>query len=299
MKRNAEGFSVAEMLVAMVIALFALLAVLSAYTQANSIKTHVQGTIRIQGNVRLAMDRLSREMRMTGFAVPHGWEMGATASWNPPIFHAENDEVGFRADVDGGKAEITCTPDSTNANCLLNKLRLDSLDYYQNLNCNNPDGSLGGLKLIADMEGVWKPFTCTGFSVSDDSISVASVPDAAFEAGLAHVATVEQIYYRYLPSAQPPYGRLLRHVRYDNTPDNTFPPTGVTWVPVADHLTDFWMEYQDGSGTAITGSPMTVAQRAAIRRVAIFMEGYDKAGPDDPPQVIQVRSEVLVRNRRG
>ena len=299
MKRNSEGFSLVEMLVALVVSLIALFAVLSAYSQANSVKTHVQGTIQIQGNVRLAMDSLSREMRMAGFAVPLGWEIGATTSWGPPIFHAEPTEIGFRADIDGGKAEITCTPDSTNANCPLTKLRLDPLDYYQNLNCDNPDGSLGGLKLIADIEGVWKPFTCTGYSVSDDSISVSNVPDGEFEAGVGHVATVEQVYYRYVPSAQPPYGRLLRHVRYDNTPDDTFPPGGVSWIPVADHLTDLSMQYQDAAGAAITGSPMSVAQRAAITRVGVFMEGYDKAGPDGRPQVIQVRSAVLIRNRRG
>ena len=57
------------------------------------------------------------------------------------------------------------------------------------------------------------------------------------------------------------------------------------------------MEYQDFSGGTITGSPMTASQRVRVNRVVIFMEGYDQAGPDGHPQLIQVRSAVLIRNR--
>ena len=226
MTRKNEGFSLIELLVGLVVSLVVLFAVLSAYSQANSVKTHVQGTVKIQGNVRLAMDRLSREMRMTGFAVPSGSQMvGAKTRWSPAIFHANQTEIGFRADMDGGKAEIICTPDSTNTDCPLSKLRLDAIDYYQALNCKSPDGAIGGLKLIADLKGKWLPFACTGFSGSDDSIFVSSVPDAVFEAGTAQVATVEQVYYRYVPlGAAAPTDDLLRHMRYGNTPDGQFPP---------------------------------------------------------------------------
>jgi prepilin-type N-terminal cleavage/methylation domain-containing protein len=296
MSRN-EGFSLLEVLVAMAIMVVVMLVILTAYSQGNSVKSHVQGTVEIQSNVRLAMDSISREVRMTGYGVPRGFKLGAShASWSPAIFHAGQTELGFRAEIDGGSAEIICTPDSTNMNCPLDRLRLDSIDYYEDLNCDDPGGSIGGLELIAIVDHRWDPLTCKGFTISDGSISVAKVPDLTFEAGMSGVATVEQIYYRYIPDGRPPYGSIERYVRYGNDPDDSFPPSGATWTPVADHLTDFWLEYRDAADVPLTGSTLTANQRALVRKVVLFMEGYDRVGPDGHPQLIQVRSEVLVRN---
>jgi prepilin-type N-terminal cleavage/methylation domain-containing protein len=291
-----RGFSVLELVVAIAISTVILLSVLSAYSLGSSVKSHVQGTVKIQNNVRLGMDRLARELRMTGYSVPRGFEFGSSASWSPSIFHATPTQIGIRADIDGGKAEIVCTPATANVSCPLTKLRLDTIDYYQAVNCKNLDGSTGGTKLIAVVEERWKPFTCSGYSASDGSLSVSGVPDAEFEAGISNVATVEQIYYRYVPSTQAPYGRIERTVRYGNTPDDAFPPSGETWTPIASQLTDFWLQYQDASGSVLTGSSLTAGQRSLVRKVVLFMEGYDKVGPDGHPQLIQVRSEVLVRN---
>jgi len=296
MSRN-EGFSLLEVVAAMAIMVVVMLVILTAYSQGNSLKSHVQGTVEIQSNVRLAMDNVSREVRMTGYGVPRGFKLGSShASWSPAIFYAGQTGLGFRAEIDGGNAEIVCTPDSTNSNCPLSKLRLDSIDYYEGFNCDSPDGSIGGLELIAIMDHRWKPFTCTGFSLSDGSISVSGVPNATFEAGMSGVATVEQVYYRYVPRAEAPYGAIERYVRYGNAPDDSFSPGGATWTPVADHLTDFWLEYRDAADVPLTGSTLTANQRALIRKIVLFMEGYDRVGPDGHPQLIQVRSEVLVRN---
>jgi len=295
-RTRTEGFTVLELVVAMSLSVVVMLAILSAYSQGSSIKAHVQGTLEIHSNLRLAMDRLSRELRMTGHRVPRGFEVGGTASWSPAIFHAAQTEIGFRSDLDGGNAEIVCTPLSTNTSCPLSKLRLDSIDYYEDLNCQSPDGAVGGLKLIALDEERWKGFTCSGFSLSDDSISVSGVPNGTFEAGTAEVATIEQVYFRYLPATEPPYGTLVRGIVYGNAPDDTFPASGIAWTTIADHLTDFWMEYQDVDGTVLSGSTLDPTQRALVRKIVLFLEGYDRVGVDGHPQLLQVRSEVLVRN---
>ncbi len=65
---------------------------------------------------------------------------------------------------------------------------------------------------------------------------------------------------------------------------------------VADHLTDFWIEYRDETGTALTTFPLPAVDRATVRTIVLFMEGYDEVGPNGQPQLVQVRSEILVRN---
>ncbi len=297
MVRRDNGFTLVELLLGLTLSLMLFLAVMGAYSQANSIKTHVQGTVTIQDNVRVAMDQLEQDGRMIGFGVPEGAQVGGTALWTPSVFYASPTELGFRAEIDDGRAEIICTPDSTNTNCPLSKLRLDSLKYYQGLNCAPPDGASGNLQLVAVVDGSsWQPLSCSGFNVSDTSISVATVANSTFTGGASHALTIEQVYLRYLPATQPPYGRLLRYVRYANTPDNSFPPAGASWDVVADHLTGFWLEYQDASGTVLTGNPLSAANRALISQVVLSIEGYDRVGPDGKAQLIETRSEILVRN---
>ena len=94
----------------------------------------------------------------------------------------------------------------------------------------------------------WEPAICSGFSTVDDSITMTTaLSNSTFTAGDSNVATIEQVYYRYIPGSQQPYGSLERFVRYGNSPSSVFPPTGASWTTVADHLTDFWLESQDGS----------------------------------------------------
>jgi len=293
--RRPSGFSLIELIIAMGLALLLMLGLFAAYTHATGVKSRIQGTVKIQGNVRLTMDKLTRDLRMIGFGVPDGAQIGGTATWAPAMFYAAQTQIGYRADVDGGHAEIVCTPRTANANCPLNKLRLDSIRYYQDRNCDAPDGSAMLLVAAVDRRR-WEPVSCNGYSTGDGSILVNSVTDSVFRAGDAHVATIEQVYYRYIPGSQPPYGRLVRYVRFNNTPDDTFPPTGVTWTTVADHLTDFWLEYEDRNGTTLSSFPLSTVDRIRTHTIIVFVEGYDQIGPQGQAQIVQARSEILVRN---
>jgi len=296
--RPAHGFTLVELLVSVTIVVLVFVAVLAAYTQANSLNAHVESSVLIQTNVRVGMERLERELRMIGFGVPSGSEIGGGGgSWLPPIFHATPTELGFRSEVDGGNATIVCTPRASSVLCPTDKLRLSSIQYYSALGCAAPDGSSATLPVVAVLGGAdWLPLTCSGFSGVDDSITVGDAGDSVLTGGASQVLTLEQVYFSFQPGAQPPYGRLLRHVRYDNQPDSAFPPSPVTWTVVATNLTDFWLEYQDASGTVLAGNPLSEAQRSVARKIVIFMDGYDAFGPDQQPQRLQMRSEVLIRN---
>jgi hypothetical protein len=292
-----RGLTLVELLVAVTTLLLIMLAVLGAYSQARDLKTHVEGSIRVQNNVRVALDRVERDLRMIGFGVPTGQQIGSTTLWTPRIFYASPTAIGYRADIDGSRAEVVCTPKSTNVNCPLTKLRLDSIAYYQALNCDRPDGASGDLRLVAVFDrNEWSPITCSTYTSADSSITVSSVTNNKFIAGRSEAVTLEQVYYRYFPATSPPYGTITRQIRYDNTPSSTFPPTGLASSTVARQLIDFWIEYYDGSGAQLTGSPLSSTQLPNVRSIVVFMEGYDRAGPDGHPQRIQMRSEILLRN---
>ena len=132
---------------------------------------------------------------MIGYGVPDGQEIGNTTVWTPVVFYASPVAIGFRAEIDGGRAEIICTPKSSNSNCPTTKLRLDSIDYYKNLNCIPPDGASGNLKLLAVLDrSEWSSITCSGHTASDSSITVPAVADDKFLAGISEAMTVEQVY---------------------------------------------------------------------------------------------------------
>jgi hypothetical protein len=284
-----------EVLIATALSLLLMIGLLAAYSHATAIKSNVQGTVMIQDNVRLTMDKLTRDLRMAGFGVPEGVQIGGSAAWAPAVFYANQTQIGYRADIDGGSAEIVCTPRSASSDCPLNKLRLDSIRYFQDRNCNAPGG--GAMRLVSSVDRrAWEPVTCSGYNVGDSAILVSSVTDSTFRAGESQVATIEQVYYRYLPSSQPPYGRLVRYVRFDNTPSDTYPPTGVTWTTVAHHLTDFWLEYRNPIGTTLSSFPLSSTDRRRVRKIVVFVEGYDRVGPQGQAQLVQARSEILLRN---
>ena len=294
--RSESGFTLLEVLITLALSVMLFLVVIAAYSQGNTIKAHVQGTVTAQANVRVAIEQLERDLRMIGFAVPTGERIGTTVVWTPAVFRATPTELGFRAEIDGGRSEIVCTPSSSNGLCPLNVLRLDSVQYHDNLNCDAPDGS-GNLKVIAVVDGGdWQPLTCSAVDVSNSRISVTTVTDDTFAGGSSEALTIEQLHLEYVPASQPPYGYLARKVTYVNNPSATFPGVDSSWSVVADHLTDFSLEYQDDSGTTITGNPLSAANRALIRKIVVSIEGFDQGGPDSKPQLARSRSEILVRN---
>ena len=297
-RNGCRGFSLIEFLVATTTLLLILSAVFTVLYQGQSIRARAESRSKIHANVRLAMDRLERDLRMVGFGVPAGVEIGATAVWAPAIFHAAPTEIGFRADVDGGSASITCTPKTSNSDCPRTAILLDSLDYYQSVNCKRPDNEFMNLPVVVVLDrDAWQRATCIGFDTTKGSIDVSpAVPSDTFRAGQSAVVTIEQVYYRYVVGSQPSYGRLERYVRYANTPSADFPPDGAQWAVVADHLTDFSFEYRDAAGNTLVGNPLSADNRALVSSVFMFIEGYDSVGPQQIAQLLQAESQVLVRN---
>ena len=293
-----RGFTLSELLISMALVSLMLVAMLGFVFRGQDLATRNEARTKLQNNVRFAVDRLERDLRMIGFGVPEGAQVGGSTSWLPSVFYATNTAIGFRAEADGGWASIVCTPSSSNSSCPRNETYLDLMSYYEGNNCKRPDNDSLKLPVVVSFDGdSWAPATCDSIdSVNDHLTMAANLSNNTFVAGQSNVATIEQVYYRYTSSTQPPYGRLERYVRYANTPNNTFPPTSITWTLIADHITDFWLEYRDAGGNVLTGSPLSAANRAKVASVHILVEGFDSIGPQGLPQSFQAESQVLVRN---
>ena len=52
----------------------------------------------------------------------------------------------------------------------------------------------------------------------------------------------------------------------------------------------------NGAGAVLTGNPLTAVERGQIRKIVLFVEGYDSIQPQGIIQLFQAESEVLVRN---
>ena len=293
-----RGFTLSELLISMALVSLMMVGMLTLLFRGQDIATRNESRAKLQNIVRFAVDRLERDLRMIGFGVPEGAQIGGSANWLPSIFYASGSAIGFRADADGSWASVICTPRTANVNCPRNEVYLDSIDYYESNNCRKPDDGSSYLPVVVVLDGgSWESATCSSVDTVDDHLIVtANLDNGTFVAGQSSVVTVEQVYYRYTPSTQPPYGLLERYVRYANSPSNTFPPTSVTWTVIADHLTDFWLEYRDASGSVLTGSPLSAANRANVDSIFMLVEAYDSVGAQGVPLTFEAESQVLLRN---
>ena len=102
---KTSGFSLVELSVATAVTLFIFLAAFTAYSHFHHVNASIQRSEKIHSNVRLGMDKLERELRVSGFGVPRDAQIGASTLWTPAIFHATSTEVGFRAEIDGASGE--------------------------------------------------------------------------------------------------------------------------------------------------------------------------------------------------
>ncbi len=98
----------------MVVLALMMAAALGILFQGKTTAARSESLSDIQSNVQFALGRLGRDLRMIGFGVPPGAEIGGATLRTPSIFHASSTEIGFRADADSGRASVVCTPKSTN-----------------------------------------------------------------------------------------------------------------------------------------------------------------------------------------
>lgn len=166
MKKSSQaGFTLIELLITMVIGLLVLGAVSGLFNIQQHYLANQEQIAEMQQNVRMAMDIISRELRMAGYN-PTGTLLKcsgtstATTTACAGIVSAQNTSIGFTADLNGNGA---ITADTANSN--------ENIHYALQ--------SIDGLKvLVRTANGAMQPLveniTTLSFTYYDDSGNVTT-----------------------------------------------------------------------------------------------------------------------------
>lgn len=295
MRRDAaDGFTLAEMLVSMVIFLFLMMALYSVLTQSQWLRFRNDRRVNIQDNARIALEMMERDFRMIGYGVPTGFQVNGTAQWTPAVFYATDTAIGFRAEVDNGHTVLTRSATSPPSGGGTDRLYVEDVRYYAD--ATRCGGSPWPLVVMASRKR-WEPVQCTQVDAFDKVLFInPSVTDGVFQAAKSEVVTIEQVYYWYVPNPDYPFGTLRRYVRTTNLPDDTFPPSGSDGSVLATHISSLTFQYLDARGNPLQPTPLDAAQRARVARVVITLVATDRAGPPQALQSVRLRTEVRLRN---
>jgi prepilin-type N-terminal cleavage/methylation domain-containing protein len=109
MQVSERGFSLVELLIVTALMGIVVMAVHALYTHTHRTARSSEEIVEVQQNLRVAMDRIARDIRMAGFLTPPD---------TPPISVAEIDTVTIHTVLASGKyARVTgvCWEDSTSA----------------------------------------------------------------------------------------------------------------------------------------------------------------------------------------
>jgi len=289
---SADGFTLAEMLVSMVIFLFLLMALYSILTQSHWLRFRNDRRVNIQDNARIALELMERDFRMIGYGVPTGFQVNGETRWTPAIFYATDTALGFRAEVDGGRTVLTRSATSSGGGT--DRLYVEDARYYAD--ATRCGGASWPLVVVANRKR-WEAVYCTGVDLLNNVLFITpGVTDGIFQAAKSEVVTVEQVYYQYVPNPAYPFGTLRRQVWTTHLPDDAFPPANPNWSVVATHISSLTFQYLDAQGNPLQPVPLDAAQRARVDRIVITLVATDRAGPMQALQSIRLRTEVRLRN---
>jgi type II secretory pathway pseudopilin PulG len=98
------GFSLVETLVSMAIFLFVLLAVFASYTPNRAIQARGERQVDVQQNARLALDEMTREIRMAGYFPENFDDPPADPALGAPVRIATDSALAVYGDTDGSDA---------------------------------------------------------------------------------------------------------------------------------------------------------------------------------------------------
>ncbi|MCP4566721.1 MAG: prepilin-type N-terminal cleavage/methylation domain-containing protein [FCB group bacterium] len=112
--RSNAGFTLIELLVALLITGIITAAMFRVYVNQHHAWMIQDSVIEMQQNARAAIDELTRQLRMTGYALPNGTSPMAVYNTNPDtiaVFYRNNTtcEASLDADMPTPSSELDCT----------------------------------------------------------------------------------------------------------------------------------------------------------------------------------------------
>lgn len=118
-EEHTPGFTLIELLIAMAVGMIILTAVYSVFTQQSKQFANQEVVVEMQQNARMAMDIITRDIRLAGYAPPNpsitlarcSGSLTASSTTCVGIRNASANYVSFAADLDG---DGSLTMDNTN-----------------------------------------------------------------------------------------------------------------------------------------------------------------------------------------
>jgi prepilin-type N-terminal cleavage/methylation domain-containing protein len=269
------GFSLVEILVVMAIMGVVTMAVYSLYQTNQKTATTQDNVVELQQNLRIALDRMERDIRMAGFMVPSSTTplSAATATsltlqTASAVGRIARVAANFSSPVDATTSVTITVASADMARLFANGDRVRIIrPPNQSQPISNP------------------PFTVTGVNPSGPTIDLSgfSSPGINYKAGDVIVRTTagapDPNTVTYALGASPNNDQLIRTAN-SGTPDI-----------VADGLTTLGFTYLLDNGTH-TPTPSNLSQ---IKAVEIDITG--QAFSQDGPKTREIRGLVTIKNR--
>jgi prepilin-type N-terminal cleavage/methylation domain-containing protein len=140
--RNQDGFTLVELMVAMSIFLLILVGVFQVFDPSHSAYQASESKLGVQQNARVAMDRMARQIRMTGY-FPENVDTNPGNDIANPVQAASDTALAVAGDLDGTGASMVYT------------FCLDS----------------AGLRLVRGAIGTGASYTCSNGQVMAESVT--------------------------------------------------------------------------------------------------------------------------------
>jgi len=289
MKPMQKGFSLVELLVSLAIFSVVIVSILSIFTHSQWLYVASEGRSNAQDNARLAMEQVERDLRLVGLGVSRGVDVTGGVSgaspWMPAIFYASATEIGYRAESNNQNTQLTANaPEATNTRIHVARTSIGTTPF--------------GL-VLARRGMQWQALTALG--VASDANGPyfdlgAAVNAGGFAAKQSQVFTLEHVFYQYIGNASPPFGTIRKAVVSGNTITSTFPASSAFNV-IASNIVNLQFQYFSLQGTALTGFPLSVANRTAVARIVVTITARDRHIARNTYQDVTLTAEVLIRNR--
>ena len=211
-KFDAKGFTLVEMLLVMVILSVVTMAVMSLYVPAVR-STKVQTELSdVQSNLRLAMDRMTKDLILAGFLVSPGYDTGGAPGaiyWQGDVSPNDTDDLTIRTRTIGNAFARIVDNDS------LGELALSDVDMVADF----PVGTK--LRIFAPMSAAEAESVGTGY----DEDNPSSYDDYVYEVTANDVpATVNSTAYPASLTVSPAPSGILSQSVIVKIRDDTQPP---------------------------------------------------------------------------
>ncbi len=301
MKRLEKGVSLLEMIVS--VAIFSLMAIGIYYffDSGRWMYLHSEKRANLQENGRLTLEAMEREMRLIGFGVPNGGQIGANLTWNPAVYSGDDNQIVFRGDVDSynslptgpiasGASTITVETGEGKFACPFDGIPI----------------------LIVERGRNWQSTTCS--SRTGDVLNITPGAAQAFAVAETEIfASPLHVMYRLTPdtngdsicdeatAAKPDYTQceIQRAAERYLTPPVSDPTLTATWQTFATNISEFRLSYyrKTSAGPIALTVPLGVFTNS-VDIIQIDLTATDRADKVGDYQSADFTTQVLVRKHR-